>query len=309
MTHIIILNWNGWRDTLACIDSLLHCEGEFHAYIADNGSTDESVARIAGHIASLPQFSLIENHENMGFARGNNHVLRQIASRIAPTDRILLLNNDTTCEPDFLTRLSEFDAAHPEVQVLTPLICYYSEPDLVWNCGGTQRFGLRRYHYAHQHVGDIKEKGHIDVTFLTGCALYVRPECLLEDGSLLTERFFFGEEDFEFCLRMNRAGRKMACVLTSRIYHKVNASQNDRSPLSRIYIYYLNRYIDIWLNYDRAFNLVWRPLTFFYTFILLLRKRHAPLRVIRMLSNIHRLSRTKTSVTREDYLNASRDWA
>ena len=69
---------------------------------------------------------------------------------------------------------------------------------------------------------------------------------LNDRNELLYNGFFFGEEDYEFSLRMNKSGIRMACVPSSRIYHKVGASQkntNDSRGLGRIYMYYHNRLI------------------------------------------------------------------
>ena len=286
MTAILMLNWNGASDTLECIDSLRRVESDYFCVVADNGSADDSVARIEkyfqdenlahrivneGDTLTEPpanhEFILYTLSENIGFARGNNAAIRLIAS--AKPDHYLLLNNDTIVEPDFLQQLESFAAEHPDYLALTPLICYNSDRNLVWNAGGKQKWGLRKYHYAKQPLQHIKETGHIPVTFLTGCALYADASLLQQDGTLLTERFFFGEEDFEFCLRMNQQGKKMACVLTSKIYHKVNSSVAHVEPLGKTYIYYLNRFIDMRQHLSPLAYFWWKTLYPLYIYRLL----------------------------------------
>ena len=246
MTAIIILNWNGADDTLACLDSLSNADGEFVVYVVDNGSADDSVLRIQSWIDEHNEVDvrLVPLDKNYGFAKGNNKGL-EVASKISP-DSYLLLNNDTEVLPDFLVRLQDFSARHPKYRVLTPKINFYYDKQKVWNCGGKLFFGFRKYFYAGSPDSAVKENGHIDISFVTGCALFFYPELLDEKRHLLTERFFFGEEDYEFSLRMRNLGVRMACVPQSVVYHKVGSSQKntkDSRGLGRIYMYYHNRLV------------------------------------------------------------------
>lgn len=279
MTGIIILNWNGAADTIECLKSLYKAKGDFFTIVVDNGSTDDSVERITDYLSTTNiKYSIKERGEkpdtapsafecilfktlaNLGFAKGNNEALRFLAPHTA--DSYILLNNDTLVEENFLTELQSFANAHPEYKALTPLICYESERNLIWNCGGRQKAGFRKYYYARQDVSEIRESGHIDISFVTGCALFFRPDVLLEDGGIFTEKFFFGEEDFNFCIKMNKLGNKMACVLTSKIYHKVSSSTTSNDPIGKTYIYYLNRYIDVKQNYSAIFYFLWKAINF-----------------------------------------------
>ena len=112
---------------------------------------------------------------------------------------------------------------------------YEFDKSKIWNCGGSLSMGFRRYYYAGQCDADIKESVYIPIGFVTGCALFFPPELLDCEGRLLTERFFFGEEDFEFSMRMEAQGVKMACVLDSVIYHKVGASGSRMSVRDSIF--------------------------------------------------------------------------
>ena len=77
------------------------------------------------------------------------------------------------------------------------------------------------------------------------------PPSPTEETDLLTNRFFFGEEDFDFSLRMREEGKKMACVLNSVIYHKLGASRNGQKKIKFTYFHYLSRFTDVrqhWRN-------------------------------------------------------------
>lgn len=301
MTAIIILNWNGAADTVKCLQSLVKADGEFVVYVVDNGSSDDSVVRIQSWIDEHDTMDvrLVSLDKNYGFAKGNNMGLK-IARELAP-DNYLLLNNDTEVTPDFLVRLQEFSARYPKYRVLTPKINYHHDKHKVWNCGGRLFFGFRKYFYAGYTDFDIKEKDFIDISFVTGCALFFYPEILDKDGRLLTERFFFGEEDFEFSMRMKKDSVPMACVLDSLIYHKVSASGSRMHISGKVYLHYLNRFIDIRLNKPSLFYICWVlmniPLCLcnFYT---VCRSFSASMRTMcRLLAD----ARKKEGVTREDF--------
>ena len=72
---IILLNWHGWRDTIACLESLASLEyTNYHVLVVDNGSTDDSVARIR---AAHPQVPILETGRNLGFSGGCNVGIRR----------------------------------------------------------------------------------------------------------------------------------------------------------------------------------------------------------------------------------------
>lgn len=326
MTAIIILNWNGAADTIECLQSLRLVQEDYFCVVADNGSQDESVKqieqflhtsstthRIIAHGENLDELPV--NHEvivyqigkNLGFAKGNNEAIRLIS--FATPDHYLLLNNDTIVEPSFLQSLQTFSKTHPDIQALTPLICYHYNHNIVWNAGGKQFFGFRKYFYAKQPVQAIKEKGHIMVTFLTGCALFFSPQLLRKDGGIFTENFFFGEEDFNFCLRMNQQRQKMACVLTSKIYHKVSASVTNRDSLGKTYIYYLNRFIDMRLHYhNNLYYHIWSWLYLFYICLLLHKLGHTLHTSFQFVAKVLHQSKRQTSVSRQDFISAITDF-
>lgn len=257
-TVIIILNWHGADDTIACLYSLLAVQGDFSVLVVDNGSADDSVARIGKWIqqnTDCLSVELLSLDKNYGFAVGNNKGIAY-ARKYNP-DYFLLLNNDTEVTPDFLTRLVNFSECHAEYRVLTPKIHYFFDKNKIWNCGGKLSMGFRKYYYAGQMDDAIKEKEYIPIGFVTGCALFFPPELLDSDGRLLTERFFFGEEDFEFSMRMETESVKMACVLDSVIFHKVGSSGSRMSGLGKIYLHYLNRFVDIRLHKSRLFYFLW----------------------------------------------------
>ncbi len=301
MTAIIILNWNGADDTLACLDSLLKAEGDFRVYVVDNGSTDDSLQRIRAWLDAHDGFDaqLVPLDKNYGFARGNNMGL-EVARENAP-DSYLLLNNDTEVRPDFLTRLNAFSTKHPECRVLTPKINFYYDKLKIWNCGGKLSFGFRKYYYAGQPNSAVKEADYIPISFVTGCALFFYPELLDGEGHLLTERFFFGEEDFELSLRMKEHMVPMACVLDSLIYHKVGATVGKTQGVSKYYMHYLNRFIDVRLHFGTVKFAVWKLLNIPLVIRYFYRSTGSLSLSFRLLNYLLRDAKGKDRVTQDDF--------
>jgi GT2 family glycosyltransferase len=287
----IILNWNGGADTVACLESLRkQTHGPSRMVVVDNGSQDDSIARIGAWCAGAGsrvttvmyesheaeaggraadeqrliqsgaglQLVIVQARQNMGFAAGSNLGIRYALR--AGADHILLLNNDTVVAPEALERMVRFLDDHVDYVGATGQI-RYSGRSVIWNCGGDLTwFGSRRYLFSEQPVQSTPQSGWRRITFVTGCALLIRSSVFGKLG-LLTERFFFGEEDYEFSLRLKRARYRIACCLDAVIEHKVGSSIDKAAPntgLGRYYIYYLNRFIDMRDYYPRPVWWLWR---------------------------------------------------
>lgn len=264
MVAILILNWNGWDDTIDCIRSLLSMKYEdFFIILGDNGSTNDSKEQISNFCMSIgknnkwlttetvtnksiekKEIVLIDLKTNHGFAKGNNLMVKY-AWHYNP-EYYLLLNNDTEVEPDFLRKLVDFQKLNRDIKILSPLIYYFFEKNRIWNAGGKIIWGVRKYFYGNCLIKDIKIKEFLRCSYITGCALMCTPEVLKEDHSLLTEAFFHGEEDFELGLRMKKEKIKMGCYTPSVIYHKVGRSSGKvGDKIGKTYCYYLNRFINL----------------------------------------------------------------
>lgn len=258
--HVVILNWNGAADTVRCIESLSRQTlPGLHVVVVDNGSRDDSVARIrtwsSDHGVAV---KVIENGANLGFAAGCNIGIRHALDDGA--DYVLLLNNDTELAPNVLEILIGFMELHRDYAAVTGQIRYADRP-VIWNCGGYLTwFGSRKYLFGEQPVEHVPQTGWRRISFITGCAALVRAS-VFRDHGLLTERFFFGEEDYDFSLRLKRAHLGVACCLDAVVHHRVGSSIDRAAPpvaLGRYYVYYLNRFIDMRDNYPRPVWWVWR---------------------------------------------------
>lgn len=316
MVAIVILNWNGWKDTIECLNSLYKIDFEdFFIIVGDNGSNNDSKVRIIEWckennrlikqnslkdplptVVEKGQVILYDMLENHGFAKGNNLMLKFIS--LLDVHYYFLLNNDTEVESDFMNQLLFYSKKYPQYCLLTPQIRLFFKQDYIWNCGGQIKFGIRRYNYVNRPVAEIKEKEIIDCNFVTGCAMLFNRSLLNENNELFTERFFFGEEDFELALRLKKEGKTMACVVPSIIYHKVGRSTRKADSLKRSYVYYLNRFINV-RHYSSGISFsIWEVCYIPYVLLTLLREKTSLSNCLRFAKRLHRECRQLDGVSK-----------
>ena len=227
---IVILNWNGWQDTVACVETCMRLdEPRPRLLIVDNGSTDGSEATLRKR---FPSIDLLQTGENLGFAGGNNAGIRHALARGA--DRVLLLNNDTTVDASFATALANAAAAHPGAGMLCPKILLHDRPDALWYAGASFHplLGWGRHRgYGQQDRGQFDRLE--ETSRPTGCALLVTRE-LCEQVGLLRDDYFCYAEDLEWGLRAREAGFGVLYVPASRVWHKVSRSTGGARSVTAV---------------------------------------------------------------------------
>ncbi len=325
---IVILNWNGFSLTRDCLLSIQAIDvSNYSIVLVDNGSALEDLSKLKEFITqNYPRrriikqkeikylnrdlllfnrdLCLVENETNLGFAAGNNIGIKLALSH--KTEYVLLLNNDTIVDKYFLIRLLNFMESYPEYVACTPKILLDDPKDRIWNCGGKITwFGNRRYYFAGQQINKSPQVGTKDITFITGCALFFKPN----KTGILSEDFFFGEEDFEFSLRQKKNNQKMACVYDSIIYHRVGGTYRNNDSqgtfMGRFYIHYVTRFMDLRSYYSTVFWHFLRIINFLYAFFLVAFRYRLPFREnFRLWKMIFRDSKVKKTFRREDFYRA-----
>ncbi|SHM56932.1 hypothetical protein SAMN04488057_102174 [Cyclobacterium lianum] len=220
-TAIIILNWNGWEYTRACLESLR--DGGFplkDVIVVDNGSEDGSPNAIT---ESFPVVQLLENPENLGFTGGNNAGMRKAMDM--GYDYIMLLNNDTEVTAGFWNPLLEEMQSSPQTAAIQPLIYFLNAKQKIWNAGGVYHtwIGFAETLLVRQHSGPYR------TDWITGCAILLRSEVLREVG-LLDERYFAYFEDVDWSLRIRGAGYFLKVHPGSVIFHEAGAASKSKKP-------------------------------------------------------------------------------
>lgn len=233
--HIVILNWNGWKDTLECVESCLQLRyPDFRILIVDNASSDGSEAMLREH---LPHVDIVQSGSNLGYAGGNNIGIRYALAQGA--EYVWLLNNDTKVDAAALEEMVRVAKVDTTVGMVGPKILLYSRPGHL-NCIGST-INLTTGQPSLIALGE-EDDGRFDdvheMDTLSGCSLLVGRD-VIDAVGLMDERFFLFYEETDWILRAKRAGFKMMYVPKARIWHKVSASVGGhQSPLM---LYYMMR--------------------------------------------------------------------
>lgn len=242
---IVILCHNGFDDTRACLESL-RTQRYSHTdlLIVDNASQDGTPEQVR---ASFPEATVIETGANLGFAEGNNVGLRYAVEH--GYEYVLLLNNDTEVNPDFLSELVAICEADQTIGIVGPKIYYYDRPRMIWSAGGGIDWARGS---SYMRGIDSLDHGQYDtpaeVDFVTGCALLVR-RTAFEQAGMLDPRFWMYYEETEWCVRVRRSGWRIVYVPGSRLWHKIRPARQAQS--ARI-VYYMTRNRLLFLRLTKA---------------------------------------------------------
>lgn len=264
---ILVLSWNGWEDTIECVESLFQVNyPNYDIIVVDNHSSDGSVQKIIsfakgeischsnffkynpenkplkvfqytnkeseiGHgneevikgCKSNEKLILIKNDENFGFGEGNNIGIR-FALKFLDSDYIILLNNDSVVHPDFLTEFLKVIADDHTIGVAGSKMYNYYEPSRIDSTGGKAWFWLMqlRNYGLEEDLGQYEKI--VERDFVYANSMIVKRE-VFEKVGLEDPYFFYGIEEYDFCIRAKRGGFKIMYVPKSIIWHKSGRSR------------------------------------------------------------------------------------
>jgi len=285
-TSIIILNWNGWEDTLECLDSIFKAYNfNFNIVLLDNASSDSSVQEIRSWVSQnvplrddtntfqyveltesdlnrnifnnfsqlgVPKFVFIKNDTNYGFAEGNN-IGARFAIKYLGSQYILLLNNDMIVQADFLQNLLTYIGRSEEIAVCSSKILFYHDPTII-NYAGAAFTLLGRGDEIGFGQKDLSIYNVQKITGVpSGGAMLIRAKVIVENG-LFDKAYFAYHEDTDFAWRLWLLGYSIHYVPESVVYHKHRGSWGKK-PTFRVYLGINNRMRNM-LKYLERRNLI-----------------------------------------------------
>jgi GT2 family glycosyltransferase len=255
MKHVVIslLNYNGKKNTLDCLESLRNIaidNFKITILVVDNASTDGSQFQISNFKFQNFNYKAILNKKNLGFAGGNNIAIKYALEN--SVDYVLILNNDTSVDHDFLTELLKAADRGKNAGILVPKIYFapgfefhkdrYSKNELgkvFWYAGGEIDWENIIGH--HRGVDEV-DRGQFDKTketeLATGCCMLIKKE-VFERIGCFDDKYFLYYEDADLSMRAKRESFKIIYVPKSVIWHK-NAGSAGGSG-SALQDYYITR--------------------------------------------------------------------
>lgn len=216
---VVVLNWNGWQDTLACLASLARLDyPDFRLLVVDNGSTDGSAGKIS---EAMPWVELLQTGANLGFGGGCNAGMRRALAGDAAY--VWLVNSDATVDSGALSALVKVAEQNPALGAVGSVLYEVDKPEVIqlWG-GGRVNFwlGLSR----HQISPGVPD-------FISGASVLLSRTALEEVGLFDEQTFFMYWEDTDLAFRLRSAGWQLAVADESRIWHKQSATLGKGSPL------------------------------------------------------------------------------
>jgi GT2 family glycosyltransferase len=231
---IIVLNWNNYSETIECLNSLERITyPRYEIILVDNGSTDRSEEILRER---FPRLTILQTGKNLGFSGGNNLGIRSALEK--EHSYILLLNNDTLVEPEFLNSMVQQAEGDPAIGLVGPRILYNDKRGIVWFAGGSLPWWRAGgFHDGFGADDNVRWRTVHDTEFLTGCALLIRREVFYRVG-FLDEDFFLYCEDVDYCYRVKKADYRLLFDGRSTIYHRVsNTTGGMMSSISLRYTF------------------------------------------------------------------------
>ena len=249
---VVIINWNGERDTITCLESLLTVQyDQLHVIISDNGSKQSSLDAIRNWVREnlsenrspigIQSCTILNNGTNLGFTGGNTAGIRYALEHNA--DYVLFLNNDTIVTPEFLGLMVDAAESEPEIGIAGCKIFYadgeFDGRHKIWSLGG---YSFRCGMAMNIASNEFDRKDWVGVksqVLINGCCMLVK-RAVIETVGVQDDRLFFGIDDVEYSFRASRYGWKNIVIRDAVIYHSASQSVVPRSGLQ---VYYLFRNI------------------------------------------------------------------
>ncbi len=235
MIHIavVILNWNGRGMLERFLPSVIENSQTDGGYsseviVADNGSTDDSVAFLR---ECYPQLRLILLDKNYGFAEGYNKALAQVEA-----DYYVLLNSDVECTSHWIEPVVEMMEREEKVAIAQPKLLMYDQKDTFEYAGGAGGFiDHYGYPFCRGRLFNTLEKDYgqydneCDLFWATGAAMFVKALVFHDMGGLDGD-FFAHMEEIDFCWRTKNKGYRVRYCPQSVLYHVGGGTLPKSSP-------------------------------------------------------------------------------
>jgi GT2 family glycosyltransferase len=258
---IIILNYNGLKFIDCCLTSVLGSNySDFEVIFVDNASSDGSIAYFKEKFGSHPNFKLVINDKNYGFALGNN-----IGARQAIGKYLVFLNIDTIVDPSWLTELVSIMDSYPLVGAAQCKLLLMDNPKFIDSAGHDMDwFGIAyvRGHKAEDHGQYDKIT---EIFGATGAALIMRKDIFKNLGGFDKDFFMLFEED-DLCWRTWIAGYKVLFIPKAKVFHKSGALRSIKGNYTNLFLSRRNRIISLIKNYSTKNLIRFLPLNLLLLF-------------------------------------------
>jgi len=223
---VVILNWNGKELLKKFLPSVLAYSKQAQIYIADNASTDDSIAFINKHYAN--QVNIIKNKTNCGFAKGYNEALKKVNA-----DVYILVNSDVEVTSNWLDPIIARFKSNPNTAIIQPKLLDYKNKTKFEYAGAAGGFiDFLGYPFCRGRIFmslecDTQQYDDIfPIFWASGACLCIRSAIYNKLGGF-DEDYFAHQEEIDLCWRINNLGYNVEYVGKSTVYHVGGATLRE----------------------------------------------------------------------------------
>jgi hypothetical protein len=250
---VVILNWNGTKLLEQFLPAIVKYSPEAEIYVADNASTDDSVAFVK---ANFPTVKIVKNESNFGFAKGYNEALKHIDAEI-----YALVNSDVEVTENWLRPIIETFENEPKTAIIQPKILDYKRKEYFEYAGAAGGF-IDKYGYpfCRGRVFQTLEKDNgqyddnCDIFWASGACFFIRSSVYKELKGFDSD-FFAHQEEIDLCWRAFNKGHKIKYNSESVIYHVGGATLQQGNP-KKTFLNFRNSLLMLLKNLPKK-NLYW----------------------------------------------------
>ena len=225
---VVILNWNGVLLLEQFLPSVVKNSSDAVIYVADNASTDTSIAYVKAH---FPSIRIIQNKCNLGFASGYNEALKQVDTEI-----YALVNSDIEVTENWLQPILSTFLIEPNTAIIQPKILDFKNKEYFEYAGAAggfiDQFG---YPYCRGRIFDTVEKDfgqyndNIEILWASGACFFIRSSVFKELKGF-DDDFFAHQEEIDLCWRALNKGYQIKYISESVVYHVGGATLQQGNP-------------------------------------------------------------------------------
>lgn len=305
---VVILNYNGSHYLDKFLPPLIQNSGDAELIVADNASTDDSLALLK---SKFPNIRRIEMSKNTGFAGGYNLALCEVDAQY-----FVLLNSDVEVTPGWLSPMIDFLDEETTYAACQPKILDFNRRDHFEYAGAAGGFlDMFGFPFCRGRIFDkieVDQKQYdtsLDISWASGACLVVRSKVFLEIGAF-DEDFFAHMEEIDLCWRIQKQGHFIKSIPKSEVYH-VGGGTLSKSSSFKTYLNFRNG-LNLLIKNMPLRSLIWKfPIRVFLDWIAAAKfllaggykhgfailKAHAHV-ILRFLLTLKKRSKSGTDITK-----------
>ncbi len=262
---VVILNWNGVKHLMQFLPSVVKYSTDpmVDIVLADNGSTDNSIAYVS---TNYPDIKIVRLDKNYGFASGYNHALK-----LVDAEYYVLLNSDVEVTESWIPRMIQEMKNESCVAAMPKIRSWYKTNFFEYAGAAGGYVDYLGYPFCKGRIFSTVEedKGQYDknsdVMWVSGACMFIKSEIFnLFEG--FDENYFAHMEEIDLCWRIRNGGHKLMCFGNVHVYHEGGGTLSYDNP-KKTYLNFRNSLLTVFKNHPSKFVFWYISIRFLLDFV------------------------------------------